>query len=82
MMIKYNQGKYFSDSGDLIQTIIIMAAMAMVGIMGISVISEEISEQGSKQADCMASNSSFITVSYQNDCGQLSDNEPFLVITP
>lgn len=82
-MNKFNDSKYTRDSGDLVQTVIIIAAMTMVGILGISVVSEEISEQGSKQADCMANNNSFISSNYNNNCGSDTETgDSGLVIIP
>ena len=81
-MNKFYDSKYTRDSGDLVQTVIIIAAMTMVGIFGISLVSEEISEQGSKQADCMANNNSFISSNYNNDCGTAPGEDSGLIIIP
>lgn len=63
---KYNEIKNSLDKADLVQTIIIIASLAVAAIVGIGSVSAVIMEKGETTANCIANNNAFETGNIKN----------------
>lgn len=62
------QSKYKADSGDLVQTVIIVAGFAVAAIMAVAAISGAINAKGAAAANCISGSSSYNTSGSAKNC--------------